>query len=154
MTTAPAPRHQTHGQWLRAQRHARNWTIPDLRRHLRHAAAQTGDTLPGNEILGLLIRRWEDGNTRIPERYRNHYCRALGIPNDQYGTSPPPGTTSHPRTTTELTRLRHHARDTEPQHRPLTLILILTIETCEHAPATPGTPPPDPGHHTPDGQDR
>ena len=87
MSRAPRPRY---GQWLREQRQARGWATSDLVRRLRAAAAAAGDRLPGNETLLVMVYRWEDDRGGISERYRLHYCRVLGIPIAEFGTSPPP----------------------------------------------------------------
>ncbi len=81
---APASR----GQWLRQQRQSRGWSVPEMRRHLREAAREAGDTLPGNECLGVMIRRWEKDDGGVSERYRMHYCRAFRIPFEEFGTAP------------------------------------------------------------------
>ncbi len=60
-----------------------------MRRRLRKAAQSAGDTLPGNECLGVMIRRWEKGTGGVSERYRLHYCKAFQIPIDQFGYSRP-----------------------------------------------------------------
>ncbi len=79
---------KTYGDWLRAQRHARGWTVPDMRRHLRDAARAAGDTLPSNDCLSVMIRRWESDRSGISERYRLHFCRMLQITMDQFGYDP------------------------------------------------------------------
>lgn len=72
------------------QRQARGWSVPEMRRHLREAAREAGDTLPGNECLGVMIRRWEKDDGGVSERYRMHFCRAFGVPFEEFGTAPPP----------------------------------------------------------------
>ncbi len=59
-----------------------------MRRHLREAAKDSDDRLPGNECLGVMIRRWEKGEGGISERYRMHYCKAFGVPFDEFGSAP------------------------------------------------------------------
>jgi hypothetical protein len=61
-----------------------------MRRRLREAARQANDKLPDNDCLTVMIYRWEDDRSGISERYRLHYCRALGIPPAAFGKSPPP----------------------------------------------------------------
>src|SRR5260370_32643610 len=78
----------TYGAWLRAQRHARGCTVPEMRRHLRDAARAAGDTLPSNDCLSVMIRRWESDRGGISERYRMHFCRMLQITMDQFGYDP------------------------------------------------------------------
>lgn len=90
------------GQWLRDQRHSRGWSVMEMRRRLREAAKDTGDTLPGNECLGVMIRRWEKGTGGVSERYRMYFCRAFGIPLDKFGvrqaaTAPPQAPDIQPR---------------------------------------------------------
>ncbi len=58
-----------------------------MRRQLREAAKTAGDTLPGNECLGVMIRRWEKDSGGVSERYRMHYCKAFQIPLDEFGTA-------------------------------------------------------------------
>ncbi len=96
-TAMPAGAPRSRGQWLRQQRQSRGWSVPEMRRHLREAAREAGDTLPGNECLGVMIRRWEKDDGGVSERYRMHYCRAFKIPFEEFGTAPvtPPPVASH-----------------------------------------------------------
>ena len=69
------------GLWLREQRQARGWSAAETARQLQRAAKANGDnTVPGCAILASYIRRWERGTIIPTERYRLHYCTALGIP--------------------------------------------------------------------------
>jgi transcriptional regulator with XRE-family HTH domain len=75
--------------WLREQRLAHGWSMAEMGRQIQHAARTTGDhTLPGTAILASYIRRWEAGKVGLTERYRLHYCTALGIPPAQFGPQP------------------------------------------------------------------
>jgi transcriptional regulator with XRE-family HTH domain len=75
--------------WLREQRLARGWSMAEMGRQIQHAARTNGDhTLPGTAILASYIRRWEAGKVGLTERYRLHYCTALGIPPAQFGPQP------------------------------------------------------------------
>ena len=78
------------GAWLRQQRQARGWPIPEMARQLRQAAKARNDKLPGNDGLLRNIRRWERGTSGMSERYKLHYCDALHIPPDQFGPDQPP----------------------------------------------------------------
>jgi transcriptional regulator with XRE-family HTH domain len=81
------------GGWLREQRQARGWNVPETARRLRAAAAAIGDTLPGRATLEAHIRRWERGLVAPSERYKLLYCHALAITAAQYahpGPLPPP----------------------------------------------------------------
>lgn len=81
-----------HGQWLLRWRQARGWSIQTMRHKLREAAAATGDTLPGDVSLSVMIHRWEDDRSGISDRYRAHYCRAFGVPRESFGDLlPEPG---------------------------------------------------------------
>jgi hypothetical protein len=80
---------QTRGQWLRDQRQARGWSVPQMRRQLREAAEAAGDKLPGNDALSVMIHRWEDDRSGISERYQLHYCRAFEMPPGSFGPSDP-----------------------------------------------------------------
>ena len=79
------------GRWLRAQRQARSWNVPEMTRRLRRAAAAADDRLPRNECLATMIRRWERGETGVSERYKLYYCRAFGIEVEQFGPPASPG---------------------------------------------------------------
>lgn len=76
------------GGWLRRQRQAHGWAVPEMARQLREVARQAGDHLPEREMLTGMIRRWERG-FGVSERYRLHYCRVFGLPPEQYGTAEP-----------------------------------------------------------------
>ena len=77
------------GAWLRDQRQARGWPIPEMARQLRQSAKATGDALPGSSGLHRNIRRWESGKGSLSERYKLHYCSVLGIPPAQFGPGAP-----------------------------------------------------------------
>lgn len=84
------------GAWLRAQRQARGWNASEMARQLRRAAKSNGDTLPGSQTLFTYLRRWEHGLVCPSERYRLHYCTALGIEPGQFGPGQPPETAHGP----------------------------------------------------------
>jgi hypothetical protein len=76
--------------WLRQQRQAHGWPVPEMARQLRLAAKDAGDTgVPGNEALCRNIRRWEGGHGGVSERYKLHYCKALDLLPGQFGPSRP-----------------------------------------------------------------
>lgn len=76
--------------WLREQRLARGWSVAEMGRQIQLAAKATGDrTVPRTAILASYVRRWEKGQIGVTERYRLHYCAALGIPPGQFGPSLP-----------------------------------------------------------------
>jgi transcriptional regulator with XRE-family HTH domain len=108
------PRTLTSGRWLRQQRQARGWSVPEMRRHLREAAKAAGDTLPSNDCLSVMIHRWEHDRSGMSERYRFHFCRALQVPIEEFGAvlapaSAPPtprATTDH--ATAPAADDRHH----------------------------------------------
>lgn len=72
--------------WLREQRLARGWSVAEMGRQLRQAARASNDhTVPRTAILTSYVRRWEAGKIGLTERYRIHYCTALGLPASQFG---------------------------------------------------------------------
>jgi hypothetical protein len=72
--------------WLQQQRLARGWTVAEMGRQLQHAARVGNDhTVPRTAILASYVRRWEGGKIGLTERYRLHYCTALGIQPGQFG---------------------------------------------------------------------
>jgi hypothetical protein len=64
--------------------------MPEMAVQLRRAARASGDVLPGPGALVRYIRRWEEGHCGVSERYRLHYCKALGIEPDDFGPGRPP----------------------------------------------------------------
>jgi hypothetical protein len=88
------------GAWLRQQRQARGWAIPDMARRLREAAKDSGDkAVPGNEAMCRNIRRWERGAGGVSERHKLHYCNALGIAPARFGPRPASPAAGDPVTT-------------------------------------------------------
>jgi hypothetical protein len=86
--------------WLRQQRQAHGWPVPEMARQLRRAAKDRGDTaVPSNEAMCRNIRRWESGHGGVSERYQLHYCQALDLPPEQFGPSRPQETADGPATT-------------------------------------------------------
>jgi hypothetical protein len=89
----PGPRaqlRQGRATWIRQQRQYRAWTVLEMARQLRRAAAGGGDDLPGDRSLQHYIHRWESGAGSLSERYQIHYSRAFGITPDQFGVAPLP----------------------------------------------------------------
>jgi len=90
------------GAWLRQQREARGWPRPEMARQLIKAAQARGDTsIPGPDSMCHNIYRWERGTDGLSDRYKLHYCHALGITPSQFGpgrmdshaaAAPTPGT--------------------------------------------------------------
>ena len=74
----------TSGQWLRDQRQARGWSVPQMARKLRESGTCAGDILPSPDCLATMIRRWERGSG-ISERYQLHYCRVFQIQPENFG---------------------------------------------------------------------
>jgi tetratricopeptide (TPR) repeat protein len=75
--------------WLREQRLAHGWNVAEMGRQIQHAARTSNDhTVPSAAILASYVRRWETAKIAPTERYRLHYCRALGIQPADFG---PPG---------------------------------------------------------------
>ena len=69
------------GAWLRGHRQARGWTNRDMASRIIDAGQAVGDkSMPSLDTMCRNVRRWERGHGSITERYKLHYCRALGIP--------------------------------------------------------------------------
>ena len=78
------------GTWLHGHRQAHGWTNRDMASHIIEAGQAAGDkSMPSLDTMCRNVRRWERGHGSITERYKLHYCRALGIPPAQFGTAPP-----------------------------------------------------------------
>ena len=80
------------GVWLRQQREARGLALREMARRLLRAGRAAGDTsVPGIESLCQNIRRWENGECTVTERYRLYYCEVLAIPVAEFGRQAPCG---------------------------------------------------------------
>jgi hypothetical protein len=74
------------GAWLHQQREARGWPKAEMARRLVQAGRDTGDTaIPSTSSMLHNIHRWERGEGGLSERYKLHYCHALGILPSQFG---------------------------------------------------------------------
>ena len=74
------------GAWLRGHRQAHGWTNRDMASRIIEAGHAAGDkSMPSLDTMCRNIRRWERGHGSITERYKLHYCRALGVPPAQFG---------------------------------------------------------------------
>lgn len=69
------------GRWLRQQRQARGWDVPEMARRLAGSAGVSRGELPDHESLVRYVRRWESGGG-VSERYRLLYARAFGLEGD------------------------------------------------------------------------
>jgi transcriptional regulator with XRE-family HTH domain len=67
------------GAWLRQERQARGWDVPEMAHRLRRAATSIDGTLPSKDILIAQVRRWERGRVGVSERYKLLYCKAFEI---------------------------------------------------------------------------
>src|SRR6266567_3367222 len=77
------------GTWLRGHRQAHGWTNRDMASRIIEAGRAVGDkSMPSLDTMCRNVRRWERGHGSITERYKLHYCRALGIPPAQFGSAP------------------------------------------------------------------
>ena len=56
--------------WLQQQRHERHWSWRRLARELRQRADKRGWRLPSDDDLIRMMRRWERGEHKPGERYR------------------------------------------------------------------------------------
>src|SRR5687768_17385864 len=56
--------------WLQQQRQERNWSWRRLARELRQRADKRGWRLPSDDDLIRMMRRWERGEHKPDERYR------------------------------------------------------------------------------------
>jgi len=123
----------SYGEWLRQQRQARGWNVPEMGRQLRQVATEAGDRLPDNECLTTMIRRWEKGSG-VSERYRLHYCRALRIPLGEFG-KPPPVRAAEPVSSPPALPENTGAGPGEPANRRPTIeceVLMTAREGSEH----------------------
>lgn len=78
------------GQWLRRQREARGIARREMARRLIQAGQAAGDTsVPGIESICQYIRRWENGECALTERYKLYYCEVFGIPAAEFGSQAP-----------------------------------------------------------------
>jgi transcriptional regulator with XRE-family HTH domain len=75
--------------WLRAQRRARGWDVPQMARQLARATGDQRGALPSKDCLLTYIRRWERGTVGVSERYRLLICTAFGIPLAHFGQDQP-----------------------------------------------------------------
>jgi hypothetical protein len=74
------------GAWLHQQREARGWPKAEMARRLVQAGRDTGDTaIPSTSSMLHNIHRWERGEGGLSERYKLHYCHALGVLPSQFG---------------------------------------------------------------------
>jgi transcriptional regulator with XRE-family HTH domain len=79
------------GSWLRQQREAHGWPRREMAARIIQAArAAQYTTVPGINDVCRYIRRWEERNGQLTERYILYCCTALGIPAGQFGTAAPP----------------------------------------------------------------
>ena len=77
------------GTWLRQQREARSWSRREMARELVQAGRAADDnSLPDIDSMCHYIRQWERDQRGPTERYKLHYCKALGIPPAQFGSAP------------------------------------------------------------------
>lgn len=73
------------GAWLRSERLARGWDVPEMARRLSRAARDIGIAVAAGSAMHRNVYRWEAGHTGVSERYELLYCRALDIPRNQFG---------------------------------------------------------------------
>jgi hypothetical protein len=70
--------------------------VAEMGRQLHRAAKASNDhTVPSVATLATYVRRWEKGVVGITERYRLHYCTALGIPPSDFPGQATPDAAGH-----------------------------------------------------------
>jgi tetratricopeptide (TPR) repeat protein len=74
------------GSWLRAERRARQWDVPEMARQVRKAA-RDDPHLPVLRDLRRMIRGWEAAEHTLSERYQLLYATAFGIEPEELFTS-------------------------------------------------------------------
>jgi transcriptional regulator with XRE-family HTH domain len=78
------------GRWLRLQREACGLARREMARRLIQAGRAAGDaSVPGIESMYQNIRRWENGEFALTERYRLYYCEVFGITAAEFGCRVP-----------------------------------------------------------------
>lgn len=75
------------GSWLRAERRARQWDVPEMARQVRKAA-RDDPHLPVLRDLRRMIRGWEAAEHALSERYQLLYATAFGIRPEELFTDP------------------------------------------------------------------
>jgi len=98
------PEGRPDGAWLRSQRQAHGWDVPEMARRLAAAAGSNRGGLPDHDGLVHYIRRWERGAIALSERYWLLYKRALAL------TEGTPGGGLDDDTLGELAGVRDHRR--------------------------------------------
>src|ERR1700734_1681968 len=69
------------GVWLRREREARGLARREMARRLIQAGRAAGVwSVPGIDSMCTNIRRWENCEVGLTERYRLYYCDVLGVP--------------------------------------------------------------------------
>lgn len=92
------------GSWLRSQRRARGWDVPQLARRVAEAAGEERGTLPDHETLTGYIRRWEAGRAGVSERYELLLAKVFGEERAEVEIHPPVVQTDDVLDLIELTR--------------------------------------------------
>jgi transcriptional regulator with XRE-family HTH domain len=129
-----------HSAWLREQREDRGWSKREMARRLIQAAHAAGDsTVPSIDDMSGYVRRWEQAQHRLTERYRLYYCAAFAITPGQFGTTPqnpvavipgPPG----PRTLSTPTIAYRGTYTSEPDYSTVEREVLMTAhESSDHA---------------------
>lgn len=78
------------GIWLRQQREARGLARREMARRLIQAGQGAGDTsVPGIKSMYQNIRRWENDDVGLTERYKLYYCEVFGITVTEFGRQEP-----------------------------------------------------------------
>ncbi|MGH3569999.1 MAG: hypothetical protein ACRDRH_29105, partial [Pseudonocardia sp.] len=76
------------GTALKAARHARGWTKPDLMQEMRAVSARVGERLPVDTSMRVSVARWENGHRQPGEFYRWLFCQVYSATPGQLGFPP------------------------------------------------------------------
>jgi transcriptional regulator with XRE-family HTH domain len=78
------------GTWLRLQRESCGLARREMARRLIQAGRAAGDaSVPGIQSMYQNIRRWENGEFALTERYKLLYCEVFGITAAEFGRQAP-----------------------------------------------------------------
>src|SRR5215472_4151285 len=121
---------RVNGAWLRSQRRARGWDVPQMARRLAVAAGEDRGTLPDHETLTGYIRRWEAGRAGMSERYRLLFAKALDADRQDLEIPASAPQAAQLDDALELVELTRHAERSDLGHGTLEALSAVKERLC------------------------
>ena len=126
---------RVNGSWLRSQRRAQGWDVPQMARRLAAAAGEDRGSMPSHETLTGYIRRWEAGRAGVSERYELLFAKAFGVERAEIEVPPSAPQAAQGDDALDLIELARQAERSDLGHGTLEALCAVKERLCRDYPS-------------------